>query len=93
MSNNHPLLVVPIDENLRHKQPFKSLQAYVAVATVLSYFGWKDEVYQLLQKLNKTSRAYFAEHRPILGGFLKPLYIPRELKYLGQELVLQKLRS
>ena len=83
VSDNHLLFVLPIDEKLRHKQPFKTLQAYVAIATVFSYYGWKDEVYQLLQKLSKTSRAYFAEHRPILGGFLKPLLIPRELKCLG----------
>ena len=83
--DDHPMLLIHIEKNLRHKQPMPKLPSYAAIATILSFFGWKDDVFQILQILSKTSRAYFAEHRPILGGFLYPQPTPKELGFFGQK--------
>ena len=69
---------------MRHKQPLKNLQSYVAAATVFSYYGRTNDVYAVLQKLSKTSRAYLVEHRLLLDGFLSPMPEPEELGFLGQ---------
>ena len=39
-------------------QPIPDLPSWCALATTLSFYGWYDEVLDLLQHMSKTTRAY-----------------------------------
>ena len=62
---------VPIKENYLKLIPFEGLQARVPVAIIFSYFGFRDQVFDLMQVLSHTTRAYFVNSGG-LGGFLIP---------------------
>ena len=52
------------------KIPFSALQSFHATAVVLSYVGYEDQVFLLLQSINKNTYAYFMLHKIQLLGFL-----------------------
>ena len=53
------------------KLPLTRLPSFGVTATTLSYFGWSDEVQDLLQTLSRESRDYWqSHHKECLSNFL-----------------------
>ena len=50
--------------------PLKTLPSYISNSIVLSYFGYADEVKDLLALLSCNSRLYLKSHETILDGFV-----------------------
>ena len=47
-----------------------NLEVFNACALILSFYGYSDQVLDLLQALSKRTRHYFICHKDILFGFL-----------------------
>ena len=60
------------NSQLKVKQPFPSLESWEVAAILLSFFGYSDEVVDLLQKVSRTTRVYALSHHYFsLMPFLK----------------------
>ena len=66
-----------IEESLPKKTmpPFHRLPFYNVGAIILSYFGFRKKVKNLLKHLNRNSRKYFLSHKDILRAFVVA-YVP-----------------
>ena len=73
---------VAIKDVMRRSQPFDKLPSKNITAIILSYSGRRDEVCQLLQKLNHAARAYCIQQNG-LKGFL--VGYPSYFKHLSPE--------
>ena len=70
---------VAIREDLRRSLPFGNLKSRNSMAIVFGYFGYMEEVSDLMQKVSNKTRAYFVNaHR--LRGFLVVDYVTHLLK-------------
>ena len=67
----HWNIIVPIkrEKNFQHGKPFPSLISNIVTSTILSFYGRRTYVVQLLQNLNHQSRAYIVAQEG-LPGFL-----------------------
>ena len=58
-SQNHLWSIqVQLKDEYKQDQPFNGLSSKVVTAKILSYFGYKHQVYNLLQTLSHRSRIY-----------------------------------
>ena len=64
------LHLLNLQESLKTKPPFTNLQIFNACALILGYFGFTDQVFDLLQMLSKQTRHYLICHKEILRGFV-----------------------
>ena len=53
------------------KQPIPSLKSWAVLSVLLSYYGWFDQVVDLLQHLSHNSRIYIrSKHSPTLSSII-----------------------
>ena len=52
------------------KPPFPNLEIFNVSAVILGWYGFDDEVKDLLWQLSPKTRQYFFGHRNILSGFV-----------------------
>ena len=49
------------------KQPFKGLESWIVLSSVLGYWGYKYDVHDVLRQISKKTRSYlWSHHRPLL---------------------------
>ena len=65
-------------ESLTVKPPFPTLQSFLPIAMILSFYGYTHVTWVLLQKLSKNSKTYSFKHRDSLFGFLTNYESPRK---------------
>ena len=65
-----------IEEKLPAKTmpPFRRIPYYNVCALILSFYGYRRDVKELLKNLNCNSRKYFLSHKEILRAFV-PVYV------------------
>ena len=56
--------------NSKVRPPFANLEIFNVGALILTYYGFDDEVWDLLQVLSQNARRYCRSHTDILKGFL-----------------------
>ena len=81
---------ITLREKDLHDLPFGALKSRLAVATMLSYFGDKDEVHGLMRVMSHKTRAYI-KNADGLKGFLITSSITQLLKQLVGSQELEKL--
>ena len=52
------------------KSPIKVLPSLIALAAILSYYGYSNKVKALLKQLSRVSIKYYENHQELLKGFV-----------------------
>ena len=68
------------DKNL---QPFPRLPSFLPAAIILSFYGTRDSVKELLMRLNHRSRAYFKKHKTNIAAFAPFTKLSESEKFFG----------
>ena len=67
--------------------PFHSkLTSYNVCALILSYFGYREKIKNILRFMNRNSREYFLSHKETLRAFIMP-YVPPHRAYFEKVMV------
>ena len=74
---------IPIWKEHEKCLPFGALQSRNVAATVLSYLGSNDQVYELMRTTSHKTRAYITNAKG-LKGYLVPLSVSSVLRTLAQ---------
>ena len=61
------------------------MPSFPAAAGILSFFGFKHEVKELLRVLSHTTRTYYVNHYQILKAFLVTLPEIRRTNFFGKQ--------